>query len=417
MEERSLSIGDLVHDWNGPLPHPGGDVQVFDETLRDGLQAAHVRHPNVEEKLHLLSLMDRLGIDQADIGFPSSDCQQSSDIVELGRIAAAGKLRLRLEVAGRCAPGDIRAILDVVERSGYTFEAGIFIGSSSIRRFVEGWDLSTLVGRVREGVALATRNGLRVMFVTEDTTRSDPETIRVLYDAAISEGATRLCVADTVGSATPRGVARLMSFIVREVIRGQPGLQLIWHGHRDLGLEIANCLAAVEGGAQALEATALGIGERAGNAAMELVLAHLHLNGLRSGSLLPLTEYAHYAARILRAPIPFRQPVVGPEAFSHGSGVHAAAIRKALELGRPDLAGVVYSPIDPAVVKRTIGITVGRMSGRSNAILALRNLGIEPAEGLVSAVLAAAKTSDSPLTNERIRQLAEAQSVAVLAGV
>jgi 2-isopropylmalate synthase len=416
MQDGFLSIGDLVHDWNGPLPHPGGDVRVFDETLRDGLQAAHIRHPNLDEKLHLLSLMDKLRIDQANIGFPASDDQQFRDIVEIGRVAAAGKLSLRLEVAARCTPGDVHAILDAAEQSGYAFEAGIFIGSSSIRRFVEGWDLDMLVRRVREHVALATRRGLRVMFVTEDTTRTDPETIRVLYDAAISEGATRLCVADTVGWAAPRGVARLMRFIVREVIRGQAGLEIVWHGHRDLGLEMANCLAAVEGGAHALEATALGIGERAGNAAMELVLAHLHLSGLRSSPLLALTDYAHYASRILRDPIPFRQPVVGPEAFSHGSGVHAAAIRKALELGRPDLAGVVYSPIDPDVVNRTFGITVGRMSGRSNAILALRTLGIEPTQGLVQAVLAAAKASDFPLTNERIRELAEAHSPVVSAG-
>lgn len=410
MSINHLSADDLIFDWNGPSPRPAGSVEVCDETLRDGLQATYVRHPDRAEKLELLRRMDALGIEIANVGFPASGPQQLADVVAIGRAGAAGKLRLKLRCVARSLASDVRGALDAAEQSGYAFDVGIFIASSNIRKLVERWDLPEMIGRVRDSVGLAVRNGLTVMFVAEDTTRAHPETIRALYDAAAAEGARRLCISDTVGRATPRGTTALVEFIAREVVRGQGGLSITWHGHRDTGFEIANALAAIEAGASAVEGTALGVGERAGNTPIELLLAQLYLRGLRTTALTELIDYATYASEILGYPIPVNQPVVGVEAFNTGSGTHAAAMRKALELGRPDLARVVYSALDPAVLQRGIRVRVGKMSGRSNVILALRALGIESTERSVQAVLGSAKAAESSLSDEEIRRLVSVQS-------
>lgn len=407
MNKHLLSADDLMFDWDGSSPNPAGSVQVYDETLRDGLQATYVRHPTLEEKLQLIQLMDALSIDWANAGFPASSERQFSDIVGMGKAKSEGNVRLELRCAARAIPGDVEAILNAANATGYAFEAGIFIGSSNIRKLVEDWDLGSMLKRVRESVSLAVKGGLTVMFVTEDTTRAHPETVRALYEAAVSEGATKLLVCDTVGSATPRAAGRVVQFLLNEVVRGQKGLEVIWHGHSDRGLALANCMAAVEAGACAVEGTALGVGERAGNAPIELILSYLCIAGLRTLDPSALVDYAEFAARILEYAIPPNQPVVGAEVFNTGSGVHASAIRKALEMGREDIARIVYSGIDPAMVKRSVSAKVGRMAGRSSAILHLRALGIEPTEERVQALLEIAKESHSVLTDADIRDLME----------
>jgi len=404
---RSLSADDLIFDWNGPASKPPHRVQVFDETLRDGLQATYVRHPSLDEKLDLLRLMDVLAIDWADVGFPAAGTGHFRDVVGIGKARAQGLFRIALQCAARTIDGDVHAVLQAADSSGYPFEAAIFVGSSNIRKLIEKWDLRDMIRRVRRSVSLAVRHGLTVMFVTEDTTRAHPETIVALYDAAISEGATKLCVCDTVGHATPHGTRRLVEFVMSKIVRGQAGIEVIWHGHQDRGLGLANSIAAIEAGVSAVEGTALGVGERAGNTPMELILGYLWMEGLRSADIVALVDYAECASRILQYPIPPNQPIVGADAFNTGSGVHAAAIRKALDMGREDLAQVVYSGVDPSIVGRTAGARLGKMSGRSSAVLHLRALGIQPTDARVQAVLDAAKRSAAPLSDSDIRSLIE----------
>jgi 2-isopropylmalate synthase len=340
------------------------------------------------------------------VGFPASGERDFDDLVEIGRAAAGGGARIALRCIARSRVEDVRVALDAVERSGYPFEVAIFIGSSNVRKLVEGWSLDAMVERVRASVGLAVRHRLAVMFVTEDTTRAHPATIRALYDAALDEGATRLCLCDTVGHATPAGVRRLVEFVRREVVRDRSEVEVWWHGHDDRGLAVANALAALETGASGVEGTALGVGERAGNAAIEQLLALLHLRGRRAAALHDLVAYARAASQALGYPIPVRQPIVGDAAFSTGSGIHTAAIKKALEAGRPDLARIVYAGLDPALVGREIEVRIGKMAGRSSVVLALRSLGIQPTPEAVRAVLTAAKAADRPLRDEQIARLA-----------
>ena len=181
-----------------------------------------------------------------------------------------------------------------------------------------------------EAVTFAVRQGLPVMYVTEDTTRARPETLKALYGNAIRWGARRLCLADTTGHATPSGVRNLVRFVRDEIISPSgEDVKLDWHGHRDRGLGIANCLAAIEAGVDRVHATALGVGERVGNTEMDLLIVNLRLLGLYTHDVSRLPEYCRLAAEATGVPIPVNYPVVGADAFRTGTGVHAAAIVKA----------------------------------------------------------------------------------------
>ena len=211
---------------------------------------------------------------------------------------------------------DIEPIARISQATGVPIEASLFIGSSPIRQYVEGWDEDFLLERTREGIGYARAQGLDVMFVTEDTTRARPETIRTLYGEAVRLGAKRVCIADTVGHATPRGAFRLVKFL-RGVLDGCGGqdVGIDWHGHRDRGMGLANCIAAIRAGATRVHGCALGIGERCGNAEMDLLLVNLKLLGWIDRDLSRLGEYVQLVAASLQVPIPANYPVVGSDAF------------------------------------------------------------------------------------------------------
>src|SRR5205814_897750 len=193
----------LVYDWNrdGRVARPDyRSVELDDETLRDGLQGPSVRNPPLEVKIRLLRLMDQLGIDSADIGLPGASSQARATVVALAKETA--KLRITPNVAVRTHPADIKGAIEAAVESGVAIETCAFIGSSPIRRFAESWSIETMTRQVEESVRLAVNNDLPVMFVTEDTTRADPETLITLYETAIGAGASRICASDTVGHAS-----------------------------------------------------------------------------------------------------------------------------------------------------------------------------------------------------------------------
>ena len=210
----------LVYDWNrdGRVARPDyRSVELDDETLRDGLQGPSVRNPPLEVKIRLLRLMDQLGIDSADIGLPGASSQARATVVALAKETA--KLRITPNVAVRTHPADIKGAIEAAVESGVAIETCAFIGSSPIRRFAESWSIETMTRQVDESVRLAVNNDLPVMFVTEDTTRADPETLITLYETAIGAGATRICASDTVGHASPEGVRNLLTFIRAEITK------------------------------------------------------------------------------------------------------------------------------------------------------------------------------------------------------
>jgi 2-isopropylmalate synthase len=279
-----------------------------------------------------------------------------------------------------------------------------FIGSSPIRQLAEDWDLSMIVKKSAEAIDVGVKAGLPVAYVTEDTTRSRPEVLGTLFKMAIDHGASRLCLCDTVGHATPDGVRNLIAFTKATIAGLGAKVGVDWHGHNDRGLALENALWALEFGADRVHGTALGIGERVGNAQMELILLNLKLLGLlEQQDLTHLLEYCNTAAQAVGWQVPINYPLVGRDAFRTATGVHAAAIIKAEAKGDAWLADRIYSGVPAGMFGRKQEICVGYMSGASNVNYWLRQRKIEPSKELVDAILAKAKSTDHILSDEEIQ--------------
>ena len=409
---------DLIYDWNragGAALPARGAVEIDDETLRDGLQSPSVRSPVLEDKVRILHLMEALGIDSADIGLPGAGPHVVATVTRLAREIVDGKMKLRPNCAARTVAADILPIVDISQKVGIPIEVACFIGSSPIRQYAEDWDLDRMLRLTEDAVSLAVKEGLPVMYVTEDTTRAHPDHIRKMYTTAIRAGARRVCVCDTVGHATPNGVRNLIQFVCGLVQELNPAVKVDWHGHQDRGLGVTNALWALEAGAHRVHACAIGIGERVGNTPMDQLLVNLQLLGWIDRDLTKLHDYCELVSRATGVPIPDNYPIVGKDAFRTGTGVHAAAIIKARKKGDDWLADRVYSGVPAGMVGRHQTIEIGPMSGLSNVQCWLTNHGIEPRPELVEAVFARAKKSDRVLTDEEIRAVVHAFAPATAA--
>jgi 2-isopropylmalate synthase len=404
---------ELIHDWAAEGPHRftvTGRVMLDDETLRDGLQCPSVTDPPVEKKIEILHGMDRLGIDTADVGLPGAGKRQYEAVEALCREIASSRLKIRANCAARTMRVDIEPMVEIVQKTGVPIEACVFIGSSPIRQYAEEWDLDFILARSREAVEFAVREGLEVMYVTEDTIRSHPKDLRTLFAAAIDAGAKRVCLCDTVGAAVPTGVKNLVSWVARLLTElGAHDVGIDWHGHRDRGLDVANTIAAIEAGATRVHGTALGVGERVGNTPMEQILVNLKLLGLRDEDLSALPAYVRTVAEAFEVPIAVGAPIVGRDAFRTATGVHAAAVIKAERKGHGWLADRIYSGVPASWIGRTQTIEIGPMSGASNVVHYLRAHGLPDRQEIVDAVLALAKRSDRLLTDAEIAAAASAR--------
>lgn len=403
---RSLRSANLIYDWNeigqrGRLIPP--NVMFFDETLRDGLQNASVTDPNIDAKLKLLHLMSKIGIHVADIGLPGSSKRAFDDVLRMCKEITTNKLNLRVACAGRTVVSDITPIIEISQRAGIPVEIYAFIGSSPIRQLAEECDLDMIVKRSADAIDVGVKAGLSVAYVTEDTTRSRPDVLATLFKMAIDHGASRLCLCDTVGHATPDGVRNLIAFTRSIVAEMGVEVGIDWHGHNDRGLALENSLFALEYGADRVHGTALGVGERVGNTAMELVLLNLKLLGmLEHQDLTHLIEYCTTAAQALGWHVPINYPLVGSDAFRTATGVHAAAIIKAESKGDAWLADRIYSGVPAGMFGRKQEICIGYMSGASNVNHWLKQQRIEPSKALIDAILAKAKSGSQILTDDEI---------------
>ena len=392
----------LVHDWNRTGDRPRRPVLLNDETLRDGLQSPSVRCPSIEEKIEILHLIDRLGIDTADLGLPGAGPHVARDVERLAREIASQRLKVTANCAARTVIADIKPIVDISQRTGVPIECCTFIGSSPLRQYAEGWTLDQLLHLTEDAIAFAVGEGLSVMYVTEDTTRADPETLRRLYSTAIRAGASRVCVADTVGHATPAGAAAVVRFVgqVVDECGGQAGID--WHGHRDRDFAVVNTLAALDAGATRLHGAAIGIGERVGNTPMDLLLVNLVLMGYIERDLSALVEYCQAVSKATGVPIPANYPVVGRDAFRTATGVHAAAVIKAFRMHDRQLVDAVYSGVPASMVGREQEVEVGPMSGRSNVMFWLEKRGLNASDEAIDRIFAKAKDSASVLSEQEI---------------
>jgi 2-isopropylmalate synthase len=401
----------LIYDWNtaGEAP-PARErpIEFDDETLRDGCQSPSVRDPDLDTKLRLLHLMERLGIHTLDVGLPGAGPRARADILALCREIVDARLRITPNCAVRTVKADIDPLIEISQKLGRPVEACTFIGSSPIRQFAEEWTIDRILKLTEEAVTHAVSNGLPVMYVTEDTVRTPPESVRRLYTAAIAAGAKRVCICDTVGHITPWGVRNLVAFVRQVVEDTGEDVKIDWHGHNDRGLAVINTIAAVAAGVDRVHATALGIGERVGNCSMDQLLVNLKLMGYVDGDLTPLAEYVSVASEGTAVPIPINYPIVGRDAFRTATGVHAAAVIKAENRGDHTLADRVYSSVPARVFGRRQEIEIGHYSGRSNVVYWLRAHGYEPTDALVDKVFAVAKRGDHTLEEHEIRAVIDA---------
>ncbi len=397
-----MTLDELINDWNGLPPKDARIPLLNDETLRDGLQSPSVRDPDIAAKRDLIHRLARMGVDAVDLGMPGAGPKALAAVRALMVEIRDHRLRIAPNVAVRTLEADLVQVAEIQQRAGMPLEAGAFLGSSPIRMDVEGWDLGFLVATAREAVAFCRRHEVPVMMVTEDSTRARPDVLKAIYDAALDEGAQSICLSDTCGHATPDGVRRLVRFIKDEVVKDR-SVRIDWHGHNDRGLGVANAIAAFEAGADRLHGCILGIGERCGNVALDQLMINLHLMGFPKGDLSDLPALAELVAELCDVRIPANYPVLGRDAFRTGTGVHAAAIVKALHRGDVELADAVYSGVPAALVGRRQEIEIGPLAGHSNVVYWLEMNGYDPSPPRVDRILQVAKNSPRILSEAEIR--------------
>ncbi|MSP16700.1 MAG: 2-isopropylmalate synthase [Myxococcales bacterium] len=417
-----LDPTEIVFDWNAvekvaPLS-PKRKLTFFCETLRDGIQSPSVVDPTIEDKMRMVELASALGIHHIDVGLPGAGPRAVEDCVRLVEHIRDLGLPIKPACAARTHPNDIKPVIEIARRTGVVIEVMTFIGSSPIRQYAEGWDVDRLLKMSAEAIDLAVGAGLPCTYVTEDTTRSRPDVLGRLFRNAVEHGAHRLCICDTVGHVTPDGIKNLLRF-TRNLLDGMGAshVGIDWHGHNDRGLGVVNTIFAAEYGADRLHGTALGVGERVGNAALDQVLMNLKLLGeLEGQDLSLLLEWCETTARACHVPIPYNYPLAGVDAFRTATGVHAAAIIKAEKKGDSWLADRIYSGVPAGMFGKEQAIEIGHYSGESNIVYWLKRRGFEPREELVKAIFAVAKSGDRLLTDEEVHRIIEQHQAATERG-
>ncbi len=396
----------LVYRWAESPIRGRNDITILETSERDGTQASGIRYPSLNEKIALLEYMDRIGIEHADIAMPIARGRHFQEALELARAKQRLGLSINLVCLARSLPGDVERAIDLKNQSGTDLEVIIFKGSSPIRREVEGWEIERdIVVPMISSIEFAVKNGLKVTAATEDTTRSGAEDMKKIFIEAINGGATRLCIADTVGFSEPWSAHDIVSRIKNEVI-GNREIGLDWHGHNDIGLSTANALIALGAGADRVHTTILGVGERAGNTPTELVLENLRQHGIEKYDFPLVIEYGELASKVYNRPIAPDHPILGKVVHKTSTGIHGAGIAKAYAKGRPDLAGIVYSSVDPHEYGREPELGVGPLSGERNAIANLQRLDIEPTKERIDRVLKLAQLLYKELDDDEIARVA-----------
>jgi len=398
---------DLIYSWNESSGKNFKCLKLCDETLRDGLEGGVNRIPSLEEKLNLLSLANDSGINDAMVGFPGQEIAYKQ-VLALCQGAESRGLDIRFGLLGRMVEADIYAIESIRQSSSHPVIAHLFIPCSPIRRYVEKWEVDELERLTRFGVRLATKVGLPVNFSPEDTSRAEPEIVERLCHAAIEEGATEITICDTVGYLTPAGTQKIVKHLREFLDQKRFKVRLDFHGHNDRGLALVNSLAAVNAGVDCIQGTILGIGERAGNAPLDLIMVNLQMEGIwNDGNLKVVREYCMEVARLCGLEIPAKYPIFGANSFLTQMGVHASAILKAELQDSKDIAACVYSAVDPSLIGLDYGIQVGPHSGRSNVKFLLWRKGIEVPDEIADKILTQARTENRTLTNEEVFSMAE----------
>ncbi len=404
---------DIIFDWNEvqPQKRPVQPFELLDETLRDGVQSPSVTDPSLEDKLELLELMQDIGVRAVNIGLPGAGRRAFDDVVALAKHIQKKKLKLQPNCAARTVVADIAPVADAVQKTGQKIAVYTFIGSSPIRQWAEDWDIDFIQKTSATAIDFAVKHDLEVAYVTEDTTRSAPHNLHRLFSSAIEHGATRLVLCDTVGHATPAGTRSLVEWTRGFIAGTGADVKIEWHGHNDRGLAVSNALAALLAGVSRVHGCGLGIGERVGNTALDLLLLNLKLMGWFEGDLTALVPYVQKVSEACKFPVARNHPLSGSDAFRTATGVHASAIIKAKKHGNERLADRVYSGVPAGEFGKEQEIEVGHMSGMSNVRYWLELRGIPESEELCKAILGRAKSCAWTLSEDEILAVVEQHGV------
>lgn len=401
----------LIFDWNnyGPLKYnTKRSVRLNDESLRDGLQSPSTVDPPFYQKQQLVNLMEELQIDALDLGYPAANKKIYNDVVRLSEHIRDNGLKIEPNCAARTDPRDIQPIIEISQTTGVPIEIATFIGSSPIRMAVQKWKIEDLLRLTENSINLCTKNDIPSMYVTEDTTRAKPEVFSALYLRAVELGARAICISDTVGYISPKGAFNLVSYIKQLLADdGYKDVRIDWHGHQDRGLGVINALAAIEAGADQVHGTGLGIGERCGNTPLDTLLVNLKLMkypDFENRDLHKLAEYVKFVSSIVEIPIPSNYPVFGKDAFRTATGVHAAAIIKAKEMGS-DVADNIYSGVPARDFGKQQQIDIGPLSGTSNVVYVLKSMGYKVTNEKIELLLNFAKKHKKVLSRDDIRRI------------
>ncbi len=356
-------------------------IIIFDTTLRDGEQCPGAAM-TPREKLEIARQLARLGVDIIEAGFPVASEGDFASVQEIAR-EVKGPVICGL---ARCVPKDIEAAGHAIKPAGKKGRIHVFLGTSKLHReFKLGKAQNEIIRLAIDGVKRAKAFVKDVEFSPEDASRTELDFLVKVVEAAIEAGATTINMPDTTGYATPMEYERMFRHIVANA-RGAKNVIFSAHCHDDLGLAVANALAAVQGGARQVEGTINGIGERAGNTALEEFVMAVRtrndmFNGLHTGiKHRELVKTSRLVSRMCSFPVPRNKAIVGANAFAHGSGIHQDGILKKRE---------TYEIMDP----RDVGwglteLPLTKHSGRAAVASRLKHLGFKMTDDDVAAIFA-----------------------------
>ncbi|ABP51609.1 homocitrate synthase family protein [Pyrobaculum arsenaticum] len=346
-------------------------IRIFDTTLRDGEQMPGVAL-SPSEKLQIALALDEAGVDMIEAGFAAVSKDEQMAIRQISKEVATAKV---VSLA-RMAKSDVDAALDADVDMIH-----LFIATSDIHlKYKLGITREEAIRRIEEVVSYAKSHGVDILFSAEDATRSDLDFLVEAYKTAISAGADEINVPDTVGVMTPSRMVYLIGYLKQRL----PPVPMHVHCHDDFGMAVANTVTAIENGADVAQVVVNNFGERAGNAALEEVVAAVHyLLGYKTNiKLEKLYELSQLVSKLFGIPVPPNKAVVGENAFSHEAGIHVHGV-----LNNP----FTYEPMRPEDVGNRRRIVLGKHSGRHAVVWALKNIGVEPTDDLVDYVLNAVK--------------------------
>jgi 2-isopropylmalate synthase len=349
--------------------------------------------------------MEDIGIEFLDIGFPAANSRLMSNLEHLIKFISVSKYSILPCCAGRTHIHDIKPIIALSEIFGEAIEPLLFIATSPIRQLVEDWDLTYIISTAKKALQFSISQGLKPTLVIEDATRSSPVTLAALYDLAIELGLSRITLCDTVGQSIPASVRAIVEWTQEYFRNHNHKILLDWHGHNDRGLAVINAMEAIEAGCDRIHGTALGIGERTGNTAIDQLLVNLYLSGYHQWDVTKLNRYVEFSTACFEFNIPKNYPVFGEDVFKTASGVHAAAMNKAQQLNNPSFSDLIYSSVPASAFSRKNEIEISYMSGKANVINWLENAGISQKYNIIENILHRASEHKRPLTDKEIHQI------------